>query len=357
MSGNRKAKKNKGRKSKATELAHRKFRWLKQLSADPLIPLLALRACMVVCDHASLDHNGQAIIGQGTIAKKLGVWRQQVSSALRQAVALGHLEVIRRGRDHANAYRMVLKDEVQAAADDDVGKSPTSKAPKPPHDVCDSQTSSMSRNADIKPDMMSANPDFDVCDSQTDSPFFSPGAPTEPPGRERVERKKEKRERPAFAGEAQPAGTPPLTRDPAEEAAAKESKKSSFSTAAPSPGPESPTERSPSVEREERFRDLRAQWKRPWPDDVEADRRAFMRTCQEVAPEDIVARAMVWAAEVEPRFLPPLAKWLANRGWEKPPPTKAKRAANGAHRPGRKANLADIAADLARQYEAERDGS
>ena len=120
-------KKTKGRKSNATKLAHKKFRWLlKQVALDPRMPLLALRACMVVCDHASLDHNGQAIIGQDIIAKKLGVWRQQVSSALRQAVALGHLEAIRRGRDHANAYRMVLKDEVRAA--DVVGKSPTSEA-------------------------------------------------------------------------------------------------------------------------------------------------------------------------------------------------------------------------------------
>jgi hypothetical protein len=173
-------KKTKGRKSNATKLAHKKFRWLlKQVALDPRMPLLALRACMVVCDHASLDHSGQAIIGQDLIAKKLGVWRQQVSSALRQAVALGHLEVIRRGRDHANAYRMVLKDELPAT--DNVGKNPTSEAQKPPHDVRGSQTSSMSANADIKPDMMSANPDFDVCDSQTDSPLVSPGAPNGAP--------------------------------------------------------------------------------------------------------------------------------------------------------------------------------
>jgi hypothetical protein len=335
-------KKTKGRKSNATKLAHKKFRWLlKQVALDPRMPLLALRACMVVCDHASLDHNGQAIIGQDIIAKKLGVWRQQVSSALRQAVALGHLEAIRRGRDHANAYRMVLKDELPAA-----------------DDVCKSKTSSMSANADIKPDMMSANADFDVCKSQTHSPFSSPGPLTEAPerGETTAERETEFAERaeetepPAGAGGASPGGGPPADAGPRREHAP---------AAAPPSRQEPPTERPQSPAQEEKpgaekFDELRAIWARPWPDDVAVDQRAFEMACREVAPDDIIAAAGAWVAAADnPRFLPSLAKWLTGRGWEKPPPEKkTKRGGNGA-RPGRKPDLAEIGLNLARMYEAE----
>ena len=120
-------KKKGGRKSNATKLAHKKFHWiLKQVPFDARMSKLAVRACMVVCDHVSLDHGGQAIIGQDFIAQKLGVRREAANRALREAVAFGHLESIRRGRDHANAYRLVLKDEAQAAE---------SQASTSPHDV------------------------------------------------------------------------------------------------------------------------------------------------------------------------------------------------------------------------------
>lgn len=79
--------------------------------------------------------------------------------------------------------------------------------------------------------------------------------------------------------------------------------------------------------REERFSELREIWRRPWADDVAADQRAFEVACREVAPEDIIVAASAWVAAADaPRFLPPLARWLANRGWEKPPPAKARRA-------------------------------
>jgi hypothetical protein len=55
-----------------------------------------------------------------------------------------------------------------------------------------------------------------------------------------------------------------------------------------------------------------------------------------VAPAVILeaARATVEAIE-NPRYLQPLAKWLANRTWEKPPPTKRKQV-NGT--PGRRSD-------------------
>jgi hypothetical protein len=100
------------------------------------------------------------------------------------------------------------------------------------------------------------------------------------------------------------------------------------------------------AEEENKFAELRAVWVRPWADDVEADREAFERACQEVAPEDIVEAAITWVAAADaPRFLPPLAKWLTNRGWERDPPQKARKSApRRSHaRNGRKVDMAKLA--------------
>jgi hypothetical protein len=306
-------KKTKGRKSNATKLAHKKFRFIEQVIADSRLSPLATRAAIFVGCRCSLDHGGQAIIGQDKIAERLGAWRQDVSQALRQAVALGHLELIRRGRDHANAYRMVLKDELPAA--DDVTDSVTSS---PPHDVGKNPTSSVSENPDIKPDMMSGNPDSDVGKNPTDSPFFSPGAPTEPPGR------REREDALTRINSSPAGGSPPLDAGPPR-------RQEASPAAAPPARQESPIERPRSVAREEsgdeKFRELRTLWARPWADDVAADQRAFEMACREVAPDEIIAAAGAWvAAADDPRFLPSLAKWLTGRGWEKPPPTKRGRA-------------------------------
>jgi hypothetical protein len=157
-------KKNKSRKSNATKLAHRKFRWLEQLAADSRISLLALRACILVGSKCSLDGGGVAIIGQETLAGKLGVWRQAANQALRQAIALGHLEAIQRGRNKPNGYRMVLKDEAAETAAADVRDSRTTG-----RNESRTSSSNESRTSVVR-------------ESRTDSPFFSPGAPTEPPG-------------------------------------------------------------------------------------------------------------------------------------------------------------------------------
>jgi hypothetical protein len=72
--------------------------------------------------------------------------------------------------------------------------------------------------------------------------------------------------------------------------------------------------------------ELRTVWARPWLDDPEADRRALEAALHDGADDlsipDLIEAARAWAAAVEPRFLPPLAKWLAGRGWLKPPPAK-----------------------------------
>ncbi len=60
---------------------------------------------------------------------------------------------------------------------------------------------------------------------------------------------------------------------------------------------------------------LRATWARSWADGPAADRRAW------IAAIRTGAEAWVAAADA-PRFLPPLARWLAAGYWEKAPPLR-----------------------------------
>src|SRR5258708_29068017 len=70
------------------------------------------------------------------------------------------------------------------------------------------------------------------------------------------------------------------------------------------------------------FEDLRAAWPRPWMDDEAIDRTAFEQARRHASVEDIIAGAAVWAAAMEARYLPSLAKWLGARRRGKPPPKK-----------------------------------
>jgi hypothetical protein len=75
--------------------------------------------------------------------------------------------------------------------------------------------------------------------------------------------------------------------------------------------------------RPDRFAELQAIWQRPWPDDEAAGRRAFAKACAMAEPDTIIAAAAAWVAAADaPRYLPPLAKWLDGKAWEKPPPTR-----------------------------------
>jgi hypothetical protein len=106
-------------------------------------------------------------------------------------------------------------------------------------------------------------------------------------------------------------------------------------------------------QQQEKFTELRAVWARPWPDDDAADRRAFAQACaQGATPDAIIAGAHPWVGAVEPRFLPQLARWLANRGWEKPPPQRPRRSKQPRHQRHGKVNAADPFFRLGDQYAA-----
>ena len=51
--------------------------------------------------------------------------------------------------------------------------------------------------------------------------------------------------------------------------------------------------------------------------------KLYLDAIGEAEPEAILTAARAWVAAADaPRFLPPLTKWLAARGWEKDPPKK-----------------------------------
>jgi hypothetical protein len=307
-----------GKKSNATKLAHKKFRWHRQLRADPEMSRLGMRICLEISDRSNLDYDGAVVIAQDTWAERYDVCRETFNRALRRIVALGHLESIRRGRDRPNAYRMVIRDEVQTAFD--FGKSAPSKASD---DVMENVTSYPSRCDVFVPDDMTV--------SVTRDPLSLPGP---------LKRPQEERERNTSANaldNSSPAGgSPPLDAGPPR-------RQEASPTTAPPPRRESPTARAQPAEREdpgdgEKFRELCAIWQRghardDTPDTIAAARQAFVRALEEGAdPADILDGAATWFAAFETgdgvRYLPALPNWLIAHGWEKPPPKK-RRAANG----------------------------
>jgi hypothetical protein len=118
------------------------------------------------------------------------------------------------------------------------------------------------------------------------------------------------------------------------------------------PGAEGlPRDATPSVGRDQEtnqdWRTLRDMWRRPWPITPKVlaiNRAAFDKACATTDPGTIIDGARPWVAAFAdaPRYLPALSGWLADRGWEKPPPQKRKRApANRSHSRG-KGEKADL---------------
>jgi hypothetical protein len=115
----------------------------------------------------------------------------------------------------------------------------------------------------------------------------------------------------------------------------------------------------------EAFAALRAVWVRPWVDNDDREAlQSYVVALRDTDPDVILdaARACVEAADA-PRFLQKLSKWLADRGWEKPPPLRGRRKRMGAvkingltrERPG-KPNLSNIALRYGAQKTAQESG-
>jgi hypothetical protein len=113
------------------------------------------------------------------------------------------------------------------------------------------------------------------------------------------------------------------------------------------------------------FAELRALWLRPWADNDDREAmRSYVMALRDTDPDVILAaaRACVEAADA-PRFLQKLSKWLADRGWEKPPPLRARRKRMGTAEingltlePRGKTNISNIAVRYGAQKAAQEAG-
>src|SRR5262249_13726076 len=88
-----------------------------------------------------------------------------------------------------------------------------------------------------------------------------------------------------------------------------------------------------SLDHARALRELRELWRRGWASDDSPKAQAIApqaldRACREVDPVEIIEATTTWVAAADaPRFLPVLPQWLAAKGWEKPPPVKARKRA------------------------------
>jgi hypothetical protein len=129
-----------------------------------------------------------------------------------------------------------------------------------------------------------------------------------------------------------------------------------------------PTERAKPADRKVEggylggYLELRQIWVRPWPDadDCEAWLAYDQAVGGGVRQGIILAAAKAWVEAADaPRFLPSLAKWLACKGWEKPPPSRDRaRQERPAHAPrsGVKVNMAAVIMAQGRAIKAARAG-
>jgi biotin operon repressor len=300
--------KKKGPKSKATKFTYAKLCWIEQVARDNRnLPSLASAVCSEFLHHFNLRYDGAARVAQETLAQPLGVRREAINKVIKALVAHGHLTSTRRGRDIPNEYRFVLQDEAAARSSRCARKRTSSAAMMCDLDVRDSAS-------------RCAQP-------RTQTPF-TPGEAKEasPRGRESDA---------SASTPAAPSGTAGAA--PGAVEVLQENKKQEII--------EPPRVPLPNQDGFAAWSSLRALWVRPWPDDHEADRRAFVAACQQAAPEEIIEAAREWVEAADaPRFLPSLAKWLAADGWQTLPPKRRpkQRANDGYRRNGNKVDLAAL---------------
>lgn len=262
----------KGPKSKATKFTHAKFCWLEQVARDNRnVPTLAPAVCIELCHYFNLRDDGAARVWQDALAQALGVRREAINKVIKALVERGHLSSTRCGRDQPNLYRMVVLTDAARCA-----QERTSSAPM----MCDH---------DVRETRPRCAP------QRTQTPLLLRPLKKRSLRRESLEQLKLLS---IPGGGGAPLGAPT------------EEDQDSLAESHTHGGT---------------FENLQAIWQRPWPDNEHAGRQAFDAARQDVAPADIVEAAKTWVAAVEPRYLPSLAKWLAGRGWEKPPPQKASR--------------------------------
>jgi hypothetical protein len=286
------------------------FAWLRQINRGRYLAVDVRIALELTQYFNEKDQGGRAYPGYKTIGDRIGVSEQTVIRSIERMRAQGDLYVIpgKPGRGHPNQYWMTLKTSTAKEVFEGQRKPPS--GPK--------KTSTAMEENHLK--------NHQDADGEC--------LRTPPSAGERVRASRDEN--------SPPAGAPPLSRHPA----------GNFDHSEPTTAD--------GEKEDQAFRDLRGVWRRGWPADdtpkaLAVARNAYAKARQEVGPEEIIEGARAWLAASEaPRFLPALSQWLAARGWQMPPPTKAKRAhARNGVRYGRKPDWAQITANLVARYEAE----
>jgi hypothetical protein len=267
------------------------FEWLHGVNEDPGLQPCDLKVALALTKHFNEDRDGGAAWpSYKTIADEIGMSEHSVIRSVRRLSARGHLRVEwgQQGRGHPNRYWMAAPGALNGAKPARVHVSGAVKpAPAP---------AVKPAPVNLKPAPVQEN-----CRGERDAPVQ---ALSSPPAEPRAP------EGGAAAGKGR--------------GSAKEGSKNTGA-----------------------YRELRATWNRPWPDndDREAQRALRGAIDEGVDAEEIIAAAAEWVRCADaPRFLPTLSKWLIARRWETPPPQKRARGqgrSGGGRKP--KANLRNVA--------------
>lgn len=254
------------------QFTKRTFNWLRQIKADHILPRSGVLFALQVTEQCNERHGGAGWASCRYIANAIGMSEATVINLFHLFEKRGHLKVEwgKQGRGHSNRYWMVLKPhEVEVLGR---GKSKIKPQIKP------------------QPAVRKPQPAEENC---------LKNRLNAPKGAIKTEREGASRAHPDDGAGGLEAAAP------SEKGSKEDRRESEVSQNA--------------------FAQLTAIWQRGWldDDDERAAHKKFAEACQHDEPEKILAGARAWVAAADaPRFLKPLSKWLAARGWEKSPPAK-----------------------------------
>jgi hypothetical protein len=302
--------------------------WLHQVNRDKRLRAIDLCVAVELTRYFNeQDHEGRAWPSCKTLGDPIDLHEVTVLRSVRRLEVNGHLRVVwgRQGRGQTNQYWMVLKPaerQVLKPANQSEIK-PANQSGKPAR----RQENHLKNHEGVSEETPSHGEREDQPSADLNS---TPGAAA-PDGAAPVDQNQEL-ELSIVEISPEPLSEPHL---PKQEGLPRAGQ-------VEAPRPKTDSERDARFEKEQlgqSFAVLRRAWVRPWPDADGAEAsRLYAAAWREVGPVVIQAAAEAFvAAADDPRFLPTLSKWLAGRGWEKPPPqkTRTREAArgNGGHRP------------------------
>ena len=274
------------------------FAWLRLVKADG--DLTALAVAVQLIEHFNEAEGGVARAGTRYIAGQLGLSHPTVSRALHRLVDRGRLRIEwgEQGRGHANRCWMVVGEGVNKR----YAREPFGAAEKVQKKVHQrSQKGSPAQQNHCK---------NHKGDAKASLPYG------------------EREQQPLAVYDLLGGAGDPLTGAAPVLASQEVDTQEELELEAAEPEPPRPAKPNPNNSGDG-FCELRRLWVRPWVDaDDDQAAKLYAKARAEVGPTVVLKAAEAWVAAGDaPRFLPTLSKWLAGRGWEKPPPAKKPRTA------------------------------